>query len=304
MDEFREIDAKALTCEVSRRLGREVRLTALSKMKPSGIAFRGDYRTDGGRCFVKVTPSGGCGSSFAAYSACADLPFVPKSLFPEILSFQGLDLLCLEFLKGESVGNVEDLSEERFHSLLASYLTLSRALCSVSGRLPPRPGEISDHLMDNLEGIARRGILGNLAFSGVLSLPREACRVGARKLGVIHNDFHIGNLAFQGAELAAVYDFENIDWGLPCEDFVNLLGSRYVNRDISRAGRRRLRGFLRTAIKLMPWPREDWRLAILLYRLKCAALFAESRRGRLSLASALRFRRRDQRLAELWEAVE
>lgn len=301
---LREIDAKALACEMSRRLGQEVRLTALSEMKPSGIAFRVDCKADGGRCFVKLIPPGGCHSSFVAYSACADLPFVPKSLFPEVLSFQGFDLLCLEFLEGEQVGNVEDLSEERFQSLLASYLTLSRALSGASTCLPPRLGEMSDRLMDRLEEFARRTIFGNLAFSGVLSLPREACRVGARGLGVIHNDFHIGNLAFQGAELAAVYDFENMDLGLPCEDFVNLLGSRYANRDLSRAGRRRLRGFLRTAIRLMPWSREDWQLAILLYRLKCAVVFAESRKGRLTLVSALRFRRRDRRLAELWEDKE
>jgi len=298
-----ELDTDALARELSSRLGWEIRLSALTRPRASGVAFRGESASDDHRCFVKVTPRGGCERSAPVYRACQDLPFVPRLMLPDVFTFSGCDVLCLEFLEGKAVDALENLTEEAFESLLCGYRRFSAAVASIAGQLPAHASALVDRLGELLSPVRKRGWLVRRAFSTVLSIDLESCRTESRRMDVIHNDFHLGNLGFEGDRLSAIYDLEHVDSGIACEDIVYLLCCRYVNRGLSAVGRLRLRSLLLRAVELMPWPRSDWQLAFRLCRLKRAAAVLMSQSGRISLRTALAVRRQDRRVMELEEVV-
>lgn len=221
--------------------------------------------------FVKVTKPDAARRALSFLSSAGDVPFLPKPIESEPMSFNGLAVLCLEWKEAARV-NAEDMTEGQFESFLACCRRLSEVLTSYRGDVSPLREEDSPlDQYNRLQCYALRHPLAGRLLKPLLSVPEAERVYGDRPLVTIHGDFQPKNYGFDGDRLAAVYDADDLTVGLACEDAAYAFTERVRRRELSRAARQRLTALFRRFVEQSPWPKEEWQIAVNHARLRIAA---------------------------------
>jgi len=251
--------------------------------------------------FVKVVDRPAAEQTLAFLSAVESSPLLPRRVLKDAPDFAGHAVLCLDWRAVRSV-NAEDMSDAQFDSFAEGCRRLSETVGAYRGPVVPADEDSPDRQYAALrEYAARRRTVGWL-LRPLLSLPEEARSYGRRPLCVIHGDFQPRNYGFDGERLAAVFDFDALTTGLPCEDAAYAFTERARRKNLSRAARARLTDLFLRLVKKSPWPKDMWLVAVNHARLRIASRRLESHPDAFFIAFDIW--RRDRPLARLAAALE
>ena len=244
------------------------RLTPLA-VSCSYPVFRAEL-SDGRRAFLKLGDKRSAKSVAQRLSELAECPLVPRILVGPSADFADGRALCLEWKDCRKI-EVGDLTDAEADSLVDGAVRFSQALQHVTGVNPRVEEDDPDRQYGLVRDFARRHPLAARLLHGLLAIPPSKRSYGARQLKVIHGDFHALNFGFAEGRLSAVFDFDSLERGLPCEDLAYALCE-----DMRRGGRgacrraRLLDLFARFRARA-PWPTADWLIAVNHARLRIAA---------------------------------
>lgn len=226
--------------------------------------------SDGRRAFLKIGAEEMVRCVAARLGALAECPYVPHVLVGPSADFGEGRAICLEWKECERI-EIVDMTDAEADSLVDGDVELSYALQRVSD-IPPLGGEDDpDRQYECICDFARRHPFVALALRGLLTIPPEFRSYAARSLKVIHGDFHALNFGFKNGRLAAVFDFDSLAWGLPCEDLAYALCEDMRKQGLGSRRRSRLMDLFMRFRARTPWPAEDWLVAVNHARLRIAA---------------------------------
>lgn len=204
-------------------------------------------------------------------------------------TFRGYNVICLSWCVGERLFP-DQLSRLELEAFLAEYLSFSAAMQKATLIAPPDP--IERWRAGALA--ACRGVLGRPLRSLIeRELPADEVRYRPERLGVIHGDFHHGNFLFVSGRLNGVFDLEEFCGGYPADDIVRYFVCAAEHLRWYEQGRKRrlLRRFAE-AVGFLPYPAEDWVVAIGGLLVRKLYVKAEGRRLGLAQIANLLFRAR------------
>lgn len=252
--------------------------------------------------FVKVTDSDAARRTLAFLSSAGGLPFLPKPILSEPISFNGLSVLCLEWKETARV-NAEDMTEGQLGSFLEGCRQLSKALSDYSGAVAPLLEEDSPRGEYNaLQCYALRHPIAGRLLKPLLQIPESERFYGNRKLVTIHGDLQPKNYGFDGDRLAAVYDTDDLTKGLACEDAAYAFTERARRSELSASARQRLTDLFVRFVGMSSWAKDEWLIAVNHARLRIAARRLEKRPD--SVFVAFDIARRDKPLRFLVQALK
>ena len=252
--------------------------------------------------FVKVTERAAAERTLAFLKASAGCPFLPRPVCDEAFDYGGFAVLCLEWKEAERV-DAEDMSEGQLGSFAESCRILSEILVRYAGLVTPlAEADTPDVQYLVLRRYAERHPLMGRLLKPLLSIPEAERSYGTRPLVTIHGDLQPKNYGFDGDRFAAVYDTDDLTKGLACEDATYAFTERIRRSELSAAERRRLSDLFLRLIELMPWPKDEWKIAVNHARLRIAARRLEKRPD--SMFVAFDIARRDKPLQMLSAALK
>ena len=251
--------------------------------------------------FVKVTDCGAAERTLMFLSAAEGCPFLPRPVLADAPDFERHAVLCLEWKTSERV-NAEDMTEEQLGSFATGCRILSEALVRYRGPITPLAEADSPRgqYAALLDYAGRHRAVVRL-LRPLLDIPEAERDYGARELSIIHGDLQPKNYGFDGDRLAAVYDTDDLTEGLACEDAAYAFTERARHSELSAAKRRRLAELFLRLVELLPWPKDEWLIALNHSRLRIAARRLEKRPD--SVFVAFDIARRDKPLRLLVEAL-
>ena len=207
---------------------------------------------------------------FLRAAGAAGCPLLPRILLDEPFAFDGRSVVCLEWKSCHRV-EIEDMSEDEADSLLSGMVGFSKALVSAPDVLPADGEDAFDAEYDVVAGYARRHPLVSRFMSSLTGLPEAERAYGNRRLTAIHGDLHACNFGFADGRLAAVFDFDAIRMGLPCEDVAYAFTESIRRHGLPSAKRAHVHCLFRRVVRTSPWPADEWRIAVNHARLRIAA---------------------------------
>ena len=174
---------------------------------------------------------------------------------------------------------VERMSDAQFEDFVSAWDRLSQTLnepgmkaymsryaAESSKRDPDVRGPAVDPL-DCLDTVRRYAEMHHVAgrlLSPLLSLgPEELRRRDGAPLQVLHGDLHPGNFGFEGDRVAVFFDFDNLAFGYPIEDFARVFAESAKKSGLSLHPRQKSR--LLARFRDMASARgtvEEWRFAL------------------------------------------
>ena len=251
--------------------------------------------------FVKVTERSAAERTLAFLESAAECPFLPRPLVSEPLDFGEWVVLCLEWRDSTHV-NAEDMTEGQLGSFAAGCRALSAALVHYQGPIMPlAEAESPDGQYAALRRYADRHPVMARFVAPLLGIPESERTYGDRELTIIHGDLQPKNYGFDGDQLAAVYDTDDLTEGLACEDAAYAFTERARRSELSAARRRRLTELFLRFVELSTWPMDEWLIAVNHSRLRIATRRLEKRPD--SVFVAFDIARRDKPLRLLVEAL-
>jgi len=244
------------------------RLTPLA-VSCANPVYRVDL-SDGRRAFLKIGERATVRRTAARLGELADCSLVPKVLIGPSDGFADGRALCLEWKECRKI-EVVDLTDAEADALVDGAVGLSRALQRATDVPPPAGEDDPDRQYALVVDFARRHPLTKPLLRGLLSISPEARSYGTRPLQIVHGDFHALNFGFVDGRLAAVFDFDTLVRGLPCEDLAYALCERMRHEGLDVRRRSRLLSLFNRFRARSPWPDADWRIAVNHARLRIAA---------------------------------
>ena len=180
---------------------------------------------------------------------------------------------------------------------------LSDVLFRYTGPVAPIAAEDSpDGEYEILQRYAERHSVAGRLLKPILSIPETERSYGNHPLVTVHGDLQPKNYGFDGDRFAAVYDTDDLTKGLACEDACYAFTERMRRSELTTSERRRMTDlFLRLVVHL-PWPRDEWLIAVNHSRLRIAARRLEKHPD--SIFVAFDIARRDKPLRALAEALK
>lgn len=172
--------------------------------------------------------------------------------------FRGYNVLCLSWCAGVCLFP-DKLTEAQFEMFLDDYLEFSAALQRTTLILPPFPiAEWRRVALSRCTGFWGR----RLKRLVETTLDAEPDWDPAR-LKVIHGDLHPGNLQFENDRVSGFIDLEGLLRGYPAEDILRyfIFADEHLPWFAWRR-RRRLRARFSMAVRRLPYPVQEWRMAI------------------------------------------
>jgi len=276
---------------VSEKLGCAFRVVAIPRQGWNNEVFVIESNI-GAKAFVRVGNSENERRTEAVMSACADLKFIP-SLLCEGMDVGSKRAVVCEYLPASQKGLP---SCRQIRSMLTGYLEfLSRIQVlrpMVASSLQIRD-EIVDHIRELKSWSENCSPAEREPFADIFALRPEEYLYPLEKLQVVHNDFHPWNVGFGSRGLIAIYDFDEIACGHPCED----LTSFCFDRCSGFRGRRWAMRSYREIVRQAPWRTEDWRIALNRRRIRYAylAVFNEN----ATFSARRRFAKKDRYIQRL-----
>lgn len=297
------INEEELVKFLSGKLGRSVELQHLSNV-PAKSVYRmpgaAGEDGEGGDIFVKCAKLEDCRRSWKYFSV-STLPFVPRAKF--FYEWNGCGVMGLGWMKEARRIAPEDMSEAQARNLLAAH---ARILAEFAEKLPDsaayaKPLPDAAGFYETVCSYSRRHPLFARFLAPLRDIPQAERTYDASAVATIVNDFHCDNYAFDGDEVAAVYDFDWMRRGLACEDLTYAFIRRIRKARLSKEARARAAARFVQLVRSSPYPRNEWLCAINICRLDAAAKRLKSH-PRLGLV-ALDVFRRDRGLGELVETL-
>lgn len=180
-----------------------------------------------------------------------------EGVVPE--DFGTVKLICFKWCDGIS-RFPDTLSPDELKAFLADYREFSAALQRATLVMP---GYTPKEWRDGALAACRQGFWGRLLRRLLDETPEETCCCRPEKLRVIHGDLHPGNFAFRDGRVAAFFDIGDLSWGYPALDLVRYFGFAIEHLPWFLAGRRRrLYRRFADAVALLPYPDDEWIVAI------------------------------------------
>ena len=259
----------ALAAEVSARFaGTPFALTPI-EVECSRPVFRAEA-PDKAPMFVKVTSSDEAVRNLRFLRSSGSCALLPKPLLDEPFDFDGRAVVCLEWKSGRRL-EVEDMTDAEADSFLSGVVSLSVALRSAPDVQSAVGEDTPDGQFATVADYARRHPLVARLLRPLTDIPVVERSYAGRTLAPIHGDFHSCNYGFEGGRLAAVFDFDAMVMGLPCEDAAYPFTESIRQHGLPDVKRARLRQTFRRLVRASPWPLDDWRVAVNHARLRIAA---------------------------------
>ena len=172
--------------------------------------------------------------------------------------FRGHYLLCLAWCEGTGV-SPDRMTVGELKAFLDDYISFSAALQSATRVLPAYPT-----VRWRREALAKcRGFWGGLLKKAIEATPEEESGFREDRLRVTHGDLHPGNFAFANGRVTGFLDVEGLTLGYPAWDLI-----RYFYFGASHLSwwrflrRRRLMNRFATAVRHLPYDREEWIVSI------------------------------------------
>ena len=226
------------------------------------LNFRAVRATDGLAFAVKCSPP----EKRAAFAAlCGHLKALEgvkaaRRLFPDALArFRGYDVLCLSWCEGERFFP-DRLTDAQMEALADDYLEFSAALQRTKPSCPPDDCVAMRRLaLGKCRGLRSCGIRRLLERE----LTEARVRLSPEKTRFIHGDLHHGNFLFKDGRVSGFFDFENVTYGYPAEDFVRyfICAAEHLRWYEQHRKRRILRMFRIVAARL-GYPADEWETAL------------------------------------------
>lgn len=295
--EIREVELQELAQRISERTEcpgiRLLRVPVACRWP----VYRGEV-PEGSPIFVKVARPEEVRSTLTLLASVGVCDLLPRLVLTEPLDFGEWSVLCLEW-KRSSVLLAEQMSEAQLKSFCEGCVSLSKSLSQVKLPLAARESDDPECQYARLaDYVARHRLAGRLLWN-LVGIPEGERTYGARRLVPIHGDLQPKNYGFDGARMAAVYDFEEVRLGLACED----AAYAFMERCRHLGGRRHLR-LVSLFLKLMemsPWPADEWLVAVNHCRLRIASRRLEKHPDGTLVAFDIW--RRDRPLRKLYDII-
>ena len=252
--------------------------------------------------FVKVTDRVAAERTLAFLKAAEGCPFLPRPLLDDAPDLDGFAVLCLEWKDATRV-DAENMTEGQLGSFAEGCRMLSDVLSRYTGPVVPIAAEDSpEGEYGILHRYAERHPFAGRLLKPILSIPETERSYGNRPLVTIHGDLQPKNYGFDGDRFAAVYDTDDLTKGLACEDACYAFTERARRSELSVSERRRLTDLFLRLVAHLPWPRDEWLIAVNHARLRIAARRLEKHPD--SVFVAFDIARRDKPLRALAEALK
>lgn len=295
-----KVDVRALAALIADRL----RLVAV-ELEPIMVQCAWPvYRATAIGCapmFVKVTERAAAERALAFLRSAPPCTFLPRPVLNDAPDFNGFAVLCTEWMAAERV-NAEDMTEGQLGSFCEGCRQLAVALERFAGPVSPLAEEESPRdQFAELQRFALQHPLASRLLKPLLDIPKSERSYDNRRLVNIHGDFQPKNYGFDGDRFAAVFDTDDITQGLACEDAAYAFTERARRAELSAATRTRLTALFLRMVEMLPWPTDEWLIAVNHARLRIAARRLACHPG--SAFIAFDIWRRDRPLRALADAV-
>lgn len=262
------IDAVELKGLVEKALSTSCRLTPLH-LRCTYPIYRCETG-DGRKLFVKVGPVGEWERTRRLTDEIGDCELVPKLLVREPVRLGEWAVFIGEWRDVVSV-RPEDMTDGQIDGFIAGCREFSAALQAARDYTPVVGSSLDPvSLYEMLVGYVRRHPLAGRLLKPLLEIPEAERTFGARRLFVVHGDFHSRNYGFSGDRLSSVFDFDKLTEGLACEDLVHAFVEEFACLGLSAAERGRLRTVLGRVASKCPWPKEELVISCNVLRLRIA----------------------------------
>ena len=173
-------------------------------------------------------------------------------------SFCGYGLICLKWIVGGPVWP-DRLSETEMDAFLDDYLEFSVALQRTTHHIQPYPA--AKWRMDALVRCAEGW--GRMIRPFVEECGPEESFFRPERLRVMHGDLHPKNFAFQGGRVSGFFDVEGLTLGYPAWDILRYLTFSIDHLPLyERFRTKRILARFAQAVRKMPYPPEEWIVAI------------------------------------------
>jgi len=257
---------------------------------------------DGRAIFVKVGIPELLDRADVVVRQCRGLDFIPAALDRGGLEIDGRRVQVTECRCGETIIEPYRLTDVQFKSLIDGYAAFSARIQALQEfATAPRTSGFATRYRDVLLAYASRSRFVRWWLSDLLKVAARAESIDRRLTSVIHGDFNFYNFSFSKDGLVAIYDFDSLTHGMPCEDLLFSFTCRFRDSSLRRGDRNKLLRMLSEMIGRTKWPAEDWRAAIDLQRLlEAADLVREYSNSPLA---AIKIVRRDRRHALMLRAL-
>ena len=220
--------------------------------------------------FVKIASAAETSRTLRLLGAAGSCRLFPKALLPEAFDFDGRSVVCLEWQRGRRLEG-EDMTDGEADSFLAGICDMSAALQAAPDVRPATGEDTPEGQFATVADYARRHPHVARFLRGLTDIPARERSYEGRRLLPIHGDFHSCNFGFEDGRIVAVFDFDAMIMGLPCEDAAYPFTESIRQHGLPEAKRKRLRHTFRRLVRASPWPPEEWRVAVNHARLRIAA---------------------------------
>ena len=257
-----DFETAELKAELERTLG--FRLKSLVRLDgASALNFRAVRENDGLVFAVKCSPKFRqvMFDHLVAHLRETEGTKAVKRLFAESCppTFRGYNVICLSWCAGERKFP-DRLTEPQLIAFLDDYLAFSAAMQRATGIAPHDPmSEWRDKAILNCRGFWGRKVRALIERE----LPVADVTYRLERIKVVHGDFHHGNFLFVDGKVNGFFDLEEFCEGYPADDII-----RYficAAEHLKWYERHRLGRILRrfaAAVRHLPYPREEWEVAI------------------------------------------
>lgn len=186
---------------------------------------------------------------------------VPVRLFGDCgrIMICGFEVICISWCEGRRL-MPDQLAREQLWAFLDEYQHLSAAfqtLSQVNGPDPlPAFREIAVRSSAGIWGRVVRRLIDRIVPADSVIYRKEA-------LKVVHADFHHGNFLFVGGAVSGFFDLEELCLGYPAEDIARYFVCAAEHMPwYALCRRRRLLRLFGEAVRHLPYPTEEWLLAV------------------------------------------
>lgn len=173
--------------------------------------------------------------------------------------FRDYDVVCLEWCPG--VRRFPDtLSPDELDAMVDDYLEFSAAMQRATLIIPHDPTDQWRAEALECVGGCWGGWLRRLLET---DLTPETTVYRPERLRTVHGDFHHGNFLFDHGRVAGYFDLEEFCQGYPADDFVRyfVCAAEHL-RWYEQHRRRRILEMFARAVRRLPYPTDEWVVAI------------------------------------------
>lgn len=224
-----------------------------------------------GRIFVKIGSNGQISRMYAFLKAAGRCRLFPEPLTGGPVGFGGHSVACLSWQTGRRI-DAEMMTPAQTEGFARGCVELSGRLQCAGDVIGLSEAEESPaNLARIFAEYSERHPLARRALDRLEPLIAGVRGLGGFPTATIHGDFQPRNYGFEGDEMSAVFDFDDLTESLPCADAAYAFVERARRHELSASDRHRLMDNFRTVMRLSPWTRGEWKTAVGYFRLRIAA---------------------------------